>query len=49
MCFASIFNLRAYLIVIHRWDAHKYKKKTVSDVKYMYLFFKVDKCTDMVA
>ena len=38
---------RAYLIEVHRRDAYKDKKKTVSDVKYIYLFFKVDKCSNL--
>ena len=40
--------MRAYLIVFHRREAYKDKKKTMSDVKFNYLFFKVDKCSDLV-
>ena len=35
--------------VVHRRDAYKDKKKTMSDVKYVYLDFKVNKCSDLVA
>ena len=50
VCFVpSIFKWRAYLIVVHRRDAYEDKKKAMSDVKYIYLFFKVNKCSDLVA
>ena len=37
----SVFKWRAYLIVVHRRNAYKDMKKTMSDVKYIYWFFKV--------
>ena len=43
-----MFKWPAYQIVVHRRDAYNDKKKTMSDVKYIYLFFKVDKCSDLV-
>ena len=45
----TVFKWRAYLIVVHRRDAYKDKKKTISDVKYIYLPFKLNKCSDLVA
>ena len=48
-CYPSIFKLRAYLTAVHRRDAYKDKKKTIYDVKYIYLFFKVNKCFDLVS
>ena len=39
--FLSVFKRRSYLIVSHRRDAYKGKKKTMSDVKCICLFFKV--------
>ena len=40
---------RAYLILVHRRNGYKDKKKTMSNVKYIYLFCKVNNCSDLVA
>ena len=48
MCCRFIFKLSMYLIVVHKWDTYKDTKKTVFDVKHIYLFFKVGECSDLV-
>ena len=48
MCYYSIFKWHALLAMVHKLDAYKDKKKTMSHVKYIYLFFKVNKCSELV-
>ena len=47
MCWPSIFKRRAHLTVIHRRDVYKNKKKTMLEVKYIYLFFEVAKYSNL--
>ena len=48
VCFPSVYL--SDVIAVHRWDVYKDKEKMMmSDVKYIYLFFKVNKCSGLIA
>ena len=47
--YPSIFKWRAYLMVVCNRNAYQDKKKTMSDVEYIYSFFKANKCSGLVS